>query len=110
MGKHSALGEPERAQGGRLVSVLLVIIGVCAMLVVMWLTARQGWSLQDDIADRCASAAMNILVDAAKPLSSWGSGGGLVAVSPATRNGQPSLDVRRSGGRGLGSTTKETRP
>jgi hypothetical protein len=35
------------------------------MLVVMWMTARYGWSLQDDIADRSASAALNILVDAA---------------------------------------------
>ena len=63
--KQSALGEPERAQGGRLVSVLLDIIGVCAMLVVMWMTARQGWSLQDNIADCFASALMNVLVDAA---------------------------------------------
>jgi hypothetical protein len=63
--KQSALGEPERAEGSRPLSILLGIIGVCAMLVVMWMTARYGWSLQDDIADRSASAALNILVDPA---------------------------------------------
>src|SRR5262245_60384496 len=63
--KQPALGEPERAQGNRPLSILLNIIGVCAMLDVMWMDGSFGWSLQDNFADRLASATMSVLVVAA---------------------------------------------
>ena len=54
----------ERMQGNRVVSVFLIVIGLCAMAAVMFMTGRFGWSLQDEAADRIASASIHVLVDA----------------------------------------------
>jgi hypothetical protein len=44
---------------------LLVAIGVCAMVAVMWMTGRFGWSLQEAEGDRWVSAGLHVLNDAA---------------------------------------------
>lgn len=59
------LGSEDRMQGSKPVSVLLIIIGFAAMLSVMWMTGKFGWSLQDAEGDRIASATIHVLVDAA---------------------------------------------
>lgn len=62
--RKTATVETDRMQGSRAVSLMLIIIGFCAMGVVMFMSARFGYSLQDDPADRYASAIIHILVDA----------------------------------------------
>src|SRR5262245_54715497 len=55
----------------RWLGIALIGIGIGAMLCVMWMTGRFGWSLQDAESDRWVSAIVHVLGDAA--------GAGLVA-------------------------------
>src|SRR6516225_11091650 len=54
----------ERGEGSKLLSAILIGIGFLALLAIMWMTGRFGWSLQEDQADRYASAIIHVLVDA----------------------------------------------
>lgn len=54
----------ERGEGSKLLSTILIGIGFLALLAIMWMTGRFGWSLQEDQADRYPSAVIHALVDA----------------------------------------------
>jgi hypothetical protein len=54
----------KRGEGSKLLSAILIGIGLLALLAIMWMTGRFGWSLQEDQADRYASAIIHVLVDA----------------------------------------------
>jgi hypothetical protein len=54
----------ERGEGSKLLSAILIGIGFLALLAIMWMTGRFGWSLQEDQADRYASTMIHVLVDA----------------------------------------------
>ena len=43
----------------------LIVLGLCAVATVMWMTGRFGWSLQEAAVDRWVSACLHMLNDAA---------------------------------------------
>lgn len=52
-------------EGSKVVSIFLMAIGLIAMGVSMFMNARFGWGLSEDLADRTAMAVLHILVDPA---------------------------------------------
>jgi hypothetical protein len=52
--KRSFKPSVERGEVSKLLSAILIGIGFLALLAIMWMTGRFGWSLQKDQADRYA--------------------------------------------------------
>jgi hypothetical protein len=50
----------ERREGSRVLSVLLIAIGLIALAAICYMTGRFGWSLQEGDADRTASAVIHV--------------------------------------------------
>jgi len=89
--KRSFESAVERGEGSKLLSAILIGIGFLALLAIMWMTGRFGWSLQEDQAGRYASAAA--LISAAsymlsRPGAAWkwrpvGAAAACISIPPA---------------------------
>jgi hypothetical protein len=66
----------------------LVVLGLCAVATVMWMTGRFGWSLQEAAVDRWVSACLHMLNDAA---------GAALVVASSVMFGMPEWRTRIMG-------------
>ena len=65
----------ERRPGSRVLSVILVGTGICALALSMWMNARFGWAQADALEDRTVMAGLHTLADPAA--AALGAAGGM---------------------------------
>ena len=65
----------ERRPGSRVLSVILVGTGICALALSMWMNARFGWAQADALEDRTVMAGLHTLADPAA--AALGAAGGV---------------------------------